>query len=51
METSITNKTVSQQTICRDNESLDIEITSDMEFKLTYSKEKTELEQTKDNLK
>ena len=47
METSITSETVSQQTICRDNESLDIEITNDMECNLTYGNEKTELEQTK----
>ena len=39
------------KTICRDNESLDIEITSEMECNLTHSKEKMELEQTKDNLK
>ena len=42
---------VSQQTICRDNESLDIEVTNDMECNLNHSKEKTELEQTKNNLK
>ena len=34
METSITIKTVSQQNICRDNESLDIEITSEIECNL-----------------
>ena len=51
METSITSETVLQQTICRENESLDIEITSGTECNLTHSKEKTELEQTKDNLK
>ena len=51
METSITSEMVSQQTICRDNESLDIAITSETECHLTHSKEKTELEQTKDNLK
>ena len=50
METSITSKTVSQQTICGDPKSLNIEITSDTESNLTQSKEKMELEQTKDNL-
>ena len=40
METSITSKTVTQQTICIDNESLDIEITNEMECNLTHSKEK-----------
>ena len=50
METSITSKTVSQQTICRDPESLNIVITCDTECNLTQNKEKTELEQTKDNL-
>ena len=51
METSITSKMVSQQTICGDTESLNIEISNDMESSLTQSKEKTENEQTKDNLK
>ena len=51
METSITSKTVSQQTICGDAESLSIEITNDMESNLTQSKEKMEIEQTKDNLR
>ena len=49
METSITSKMVSQQTICGDTESLNIEITSDTERNLTQSKEKTECEQTEDN--
>ena len=42
---------VSQQTICGDTESLNIEITSEMECNLTQSKERMELEQTKDILK
>ena len=50
METSITSKTVSQQTICGDTESLNIEITSDMECNLTQSKEKREIEKTKNKL-
>ena len=51
METSITSKTVSQQTICGDTESLNIEIANDMESNLTQSTEKMEIEQTKDNLR
>ena len=51
MEMSITTETVSQQTICRDAENLNIEITHDTESNLIQSKEKTKLEQTKDNLK
>ena len=51
METSITSEMVSQQTICGDPESLNIEIPPDTECNLTQSKEKMELEQTKDNLK
>ena len=51
METSITSKMVSQQTICGDPESLNIETTHDTECNLTQSKEKMEHEQTKDNLK
>ena len=47
---SITSETISQQTICRDNESLDIEIPNDTECNLTHNKEKTELEQTKTNI-
>ena len=47
METSITSETVSQQTICGDPESLNLEIT---EPKLAQSKEKMETEQTKSNL-
>ena len=50
MEISITSKTVSQQTICGDTESLNIEITSDMECNLTQSKEKREIEKTKNKL-
>ena len=50
METSITSKIVSQQTICRDTESLNIEITSDTECNLTQSKEKREIEITKNKL-
>ena len=42
---------MSQQTTCGDTESLDIENTNATECNLTHSKEKTELEQTKDNLK
>ena len=44
METAITNETISQKTICRDNESL--ELTNDMEYNLNYSEVKTELEKT-----
>ena len=51
METSINSEMVSQQSICGDTESLNKEITSDTECNLTQSKEKMELEQTKDNLK
>ena len=49
METAITSETISQQTICRDNKS--VELTNDMEYNLNYSKEKTELEKTQNNLK
>ena len=49
METSITSETISQQTICGDNESL--ELTNDTEYNLNYSKEKTELEKTQNKLK
>ena len=42
---------VSQQTIYGDTESLNIEITNAMEYNLTQSIEKTEIEQMKDNLK
>ena len=45
METSITSEMISQQTICGDNEGL--ELTNDME----YSKEQTEFEKTQNNLK
>ena len=38
METSITSEMVSQQTICGDTESLNIEVTSDIECNLTQSK-------------
>ena len=51
MKTSITSVTVSQQTICGDTESLNIEITNDTESNLTQSKEKTDIEQTKGNLR
>ena len=37
---------VSQQTICGDIESLNLEITNDMESKLTQNKDKTEIDQT-----
>ena len=47
METSITSETVSQQIICGGPESLNLEIT---EPKLAQSKEKMEIEQTKNNL-
>ena len=45
METSITSEMISQQTICGDNESL--ELTYDTE----YSNEKTELEKIQSNFK
>ena len=51
METSIISEMVPQQTIRGDTESLNIEITNDMESNLTQSKEKMEIKQTKDNLK
>ena len=51
METSIISEMVSQQTICRVTESLNIEINCDKECNLTLSKEKMEPEQTKDNSK
>ena len=47
METSITSETVSQQTICGDLESLNLEIT---EPKLAQSKEKMKIKQTESNL-
>ena len=47
METSITSETVSQQTICGDPQSLNLETT---EPKLAQSKEKMEIKQTKSNL-
>ena len=50
METSITRETLSQQTIFGDPESLHLEITKYTEPKLVQSKEKTEIEQTKNNL-
>ena len=46
---AITSEMISQQTICGDNESL--ELTNDMEYNLNYSKTKTELEKTQNNLK
>ena len=48
METSITSKMISQQTICGDSEN--IEIANDMEPKLTQSKEQTEIMQTRKNV-
>ena len=50
METSITNKMVSQQTICGNPESLNLEITNNTESKLTHSKDQIEIEQTWKNL-
>ena len=47
METSITSETASQQIICGDPESLNLEVT---EPKLVQSKEKMEIEHTKSNL-
>ena len=47
METSLTSETASQQTICGDPESLNLEIT---EPKLAQSKVKMEIKQTKSNL-
>ena len=44
MEMSSTSEMISQQTICRDNES--VEITNDTAYNLNYSKEKTELEKS-----
>ena len=41
---------VSQQTICADPESLNLEITNDTESKLTQSKDQMEIEQTQKNL-
>ena len=49
METSITSKMVSQQTICGDVENLSLEITRYTEPKLSPSKEKTETKETKNN--
>ena len=46
---AITSEMISQQTICRDNESL--ELTNATEYNLYYSKAKTELEKTQNNLK
>ena len=45
MEMSITSETISQQTICGDNEGLDLP--NDME----YSREQTEFEKMQNNLK
>ena len=50
METSITSERVSQQTICGDPESLNLEITNDTESKQTQSKDQMEIEQTQKNL-
>ena len=41
---------VSQQTICGDIESLNLEITDDMESRLTQNKDQIEIEQTWENL-
>ena len=46
---AITSEMISQQTICRDNETL--ELNNDMEYNLNYSQEKTELKKTQNNLK
>ena len=51
METSITSEMVSQQTICGDIESINLEITNDKESKLTQNKDQMEIEQTWENLK
>ena len=48
METSITSKLISQQTICGDNESL--ELTNNTKYNLNHGKEKTNLEKTQNNL-
>ena len=49
MEMSITSEMISQQTICGDNESL--ELNNDVEYNLNYSKEKTKFEKSQNNLK
>ena len=51
METSITSEMVLQQSICGDTEGLNIKTTNDMEYNLTQSNKKMEIEQTKDDLK
>ena len=43
METSITSKMVSQQTICGDIESLNLEITNETESKLTQNKDQMKI--------
>ena len=48
METSITSETISQQTICRESEN--IEIANDTDPKLNQSKDQMEIEQTRKNL-
>ena len=50
MEASITSKMVSQEAICGDIESLNQEITNDVESKLTQNKDQMEIEQTLENL-
>ena len=50
METSITSKMVSQQTICGDIESLNLGITYDTESILTQNKDQMDIEQTWENL-
>ena len=50
METSIISETISQQTICRESESENIEITNDVDPKLDQSKDLMEIEQTRINL-
>ena len=50
METLIISKTVSQQTIGGDPESISLEIANYTGLDLAQGKEKTEIEQTKNNL-
>ena len=50
METSITSQMVSEQTICGNPESLNLETSNDTEPKLTQSKDQMEIEQTWKNL-
>ena len=48
METLITSETISQQTICRESEN--IELVNNTDPKLNQSKNQTEIEQTRKNL-